>query len=72
MTRHHNQEVESVAFSPRKRAARKHQKNKVLARTEETCLLGFPGYKVGMNHLKMLDNVKTHNKWNDNFSSKNN
>ncbi len=58
MTRHHQPRSGSIAFSPRKRAAKETPTVKSWPETEEACLLGFPGYKVGMTHLTMLDNVK--------------
>ena len=58
MSRHHQPRSGSVAFSPRKRAAKETPKIRSWPETEEACLLGFPGYKVGMTHLTMLDNVK--------------
>jgi large subunit ribosomal protein L3 len=58
MSRHHQPRSGSVAFSPRKRAAKETPKIRSWPETEEACLLGFPGYKVGMTHITMLDNVK--------------
>ncbi|ADZ09025.1 ribosomal protein L3 [Methanobacterium lacus] len=58
MTRHHQPRSGSMAFSPRKRAAKETPKVRSWPETEESCLLGFPGYKVGMTHVTMLDNVK--------------
>jgi len=58
MSRHHQPRSGSVAFSPRKRAAKETPKIRSWPETEETCLLGFPGYKVGMTHITLLDNVK--------------
>ncbi|BDZ69083.1 50S ribosomal protein L3 [Methanobacterium ferruginis] len=58
MTRHHQPRKGSVAFSPRKRAARESPSISSWPESEEPCLLGFPGYKVGMTHVTMLDNTK--------------
>lgn len=58
MSRHHQPRKGSVAFSPRKRAAQESPKTSSWPETEETVLLGFPGYKVGMTHVTMLDTVK--------------
>ncbi|KAF5086736.1 50S ribosomal protein L3 [Methanobacterium aggregans] len=58
MTRHHQPRKGSVAFSPRKRAAKESPRINAWPETEETCLLGFPGYKVGMTHVTMLDTIK--------------
>lgn len=58
MTRHHQPRKGSVAFSPRKRAAKETPTISSWPETEEACILGFPGYKVGMTHLTMVDNVK--------------
>ena len=55
MTRHHQPRKGSVAFSPRKRAARETPKISAWPETDEACILGFPGYKVGMTHITMLD-----------------
>jgi large subunit ribosomal protein L3 len=58
MTRHHQPRKGSVAYSPRKRAAKESPKTRSWPETEEIGLLGFPGYKVGMTHVTMLDNAK--------------
>jgi large subunit ribosomal protein L3 len=58
MARHHQPRKGSVAFSPRKRAARESPRINSWPEREEPGLLGFPGYKVGMTHVTMLDNVK--------------
>jgi large subunit ribosomal protein L3 len=58
MARHHQPRKGSVAFSPRKRAARESPKISSWPETEEPCLLGFPGYKVGMTHVTQTDNTK--------------
>lgn len=58
MTRHHQPRKGSIAFSPRKRAAKETPKIRSWPETEETGPLGFPGYKVGMTHVTMLDTVK--------------
>ncbi len=58
MARHHQPRKGSVAFSPRKRAARESPHITSWPESEEPGLLGFPGYKVGMTHVTMLDNTK--------------
>jgi large subunit ribosomal protein L3 len=58
MARHHQPRKGSVAFSPRKRAARESPQISSWPESEEPGLLGFPGYKVGMTHVLMLDNIK--------------
>jgi large subunit ribosomal protein L3 len=58
MTRHHQPRKGSVAFSPRKRAAKQSPRIKSWPKAEETGLLGFAGYKVGMTHVTMTDNRK--------------
>lgn len=58
MTRHHQPRKGSVAFSPRKRASKQSPRIKSWPELEETGLLGFAGYKVGMTHVTMHDTVK--------------
>lgn len=58
MTRHHQPRKGSVAFSPRKRASKQSPRIKSWPKAEETGLLGFSGYKVGMTHVTMTDNRK--------------
>nr|WP_319374652.1 50S ribosomal protein L3 [uncultured Methanobacterium sp.] len=58
MARHHQPRKGSVAFSPRKRAARESPSISSWPEREEPGLLGFPGYKVGMTHVTQLDNTK--------------
>ena len=58
MTRHHQPRKGSIAYSPRKRAAKESPKTSSWPEIEEVGLLGFPGYKVGMTHVTMLDNTK--------------
>jgi len=58
MTRHHQPRSGSVAFSPRKRASKQSPRIKSWPNVEETGLLGFAGYKVGMTHVMMNDNRK--------------
>ncbi len=58
MARHHQPRKGSVAFSPRKRAARESPRINSWPDSEEPCLLGFPGYKVGMTHVTQTDNTK--------------
>ena len=57
MARHHQPRKGSVAFSPRKRAAKESPQISSWPQSEEPGLLGFPGYKVGMTHVIMLDNI---------------
>ena len=59
MSRHHQPRKGSVAFSPRKRAASETPRITAWPENEEACLLGFPGYKVGMTHITMLDSRKS-------------
>ncbi|MDI6643645.1 MAG: 50S ribosomal protein L3 [Methanobacteriaceae archaeon] len=58
MVRHHQPRKGSVAFSPRKRAAKETPRIKSWPENTEPSLLGFAGYKVGMTHIMMEDNVK--------------
>lgn len=58
MSRHHQPRKGSVAYSPRKRAASESPKTSSWPETEEVGILGFPGYKVGMTHVTMVDNHK--------------
>jgi large subunit ribosomal protein L3 len=58
MTRHHQPRKGSIAFSPRKRAAKETPRISSWPEVKEPVLLGFPGYKVGMTHVTMLDNTK--------------
>jgi large subunit ribosomal protein L3 len=58
MTRHHQPRKGSVAFSPRKRAVKQSPRIKSWPQIDETGLLGFTGYKVGMTHVKLTDNRK--------------
>ena len=58
MSRHHQPRSGSVAFSPRKRAAKQSPRIKSWPDVEEKGLLGFAGYKVGMTHVMMTDNRK--------------
>ena len=58
MVRHHQPKKGSVAFSPRKRAAKETPRIKSWPENAEPSLLGFAGYKVGMTHVMMEDNVK--------------
>lgn len=59
MTRHHQPRKGSVAFSPRKRASKQSPRIKSWPQADETGLLGFAGYKVGMTHVKLTDNRKS-------------
>lgn len=58
MARHHQPRKGSVAFSPRKRAAKETPRIKSWPKADETQLLALAGYKVGMTHVMMLDNTK--------------
>jgi large subunit ribosomal protein L3 len=58
MSRHHQPRKGSIAFSPRKRAAKESPRIRSWPETDETGLLGFPGYKVGMTHVTMIDTTK--------------
>lgn len=58
MSRHHQPRKGSIAYSPRKRAAKESPKTSSWPEIEEVGILGFPGYKVGMTHVNMLDNTK--------------
>ncbi|MDR2874138.1 MAG: 50S ribosomal protein L3 [Methanobrevibacter sp.] len=58
MTRHHQPRKGSVAFSPRKRAAKETPRIKSWPQKDQPKLLGFAGYKVGMTHLILVDNEK--------------
>lgn len=58
MTRHHQPRKGSIAFSPRKRAAKESPRISSWPERNELGSLGFPGYKVGMTHVTMLDTVK--------------
>ncbi len=58
MVRHHQPRSGSVAFSPRKRAAKETPRIKSWPLDDEPKLLGLAGYKVGMTHVMMIDNDK--------------
>ena len=58
MARHHQPRKGSVAFSPRKRAAKETPRIKSWPAEDEPKLLGFSGYKVGMTHVMLMDNDK--------------
>ncbi len=58
MARHHQPRKGSVAFSPRKRAAKETPRIKSWPKADEPRLLGLAGYKVGMTHVMMVDNAK--------------
>ncbi|KZX10721.1 50S ribosomal protein L3 [Methanobrevibacter filiformis] len=58
MARHHQPRKGSVAFSPRKRAAKETPRIKSWPVEDEPKLLGFSGYKVGMTHVMLVDNDK--------------
>ncbi|MBU0757262.1 MAG: 50S ribosomal protein L3 [Nanoarchaeota archaeon] len=48
----------SMQFWPRKRAKRAYARLRNFPKSEETKLLGFAGYKVGMTHIIIVDNNK--------------
>ncbi|WP_409199564.1 50S ribosomal protein L3 [Methanobrevibacter sp. DSM 116169] len=58
MARHHQPRKGSVAFSPRKRAAKETPRVKSWPTIDETKLLGLAGYKVGMTHAMVTDTDK--------------
>jgi large subunit ribosomal protein L3 len=58
MVRHHQPRKGSVAFSPRKRAAKETPRIKSWPSEDEPKLLGLAGYKVGMTHSMVVDNDK--------------
>jgi len=58
MVRHHQPRKGSVAFSPRKRAAKETPRIKSWPSDDEPKLLGLAGYKVGMTHTLVMDNDK--------------
>ena len=58
MVRHHQPRKGSVAFSPRKRAAKETPRIKSWPSDDEPKLLGLAGYKVGMTHTMIVDNDK--------------
>ncbi|KZX17780.1 50S ribosomal protein L3 [Methanobrevibacter cuticularis] len=58
MVRHHQPRSGSVAFSPRKRAAKETPTVKAWPQEDEPKLLGLAGYKVGMTHTMIVDNDK--------------
>ena len=58
MARHHQPRKGSVAFSPRKRAARETPRVKSWPSVDEPGLLALAGYKAGMTHVMMIDNRK--------------
>ena len=58
MARHHQPRKGSVAFSPRKRAAKETPRIKSWPTIDEPKLLGLAGYKVGMTHAMVTDTDK--------------
>lgn len=58
MVRHHQPKKGSVAFSPRKRAAKETPRVKSWPSQDEPKLLGLAGYKVGMTHVMVTDTDK--------------
>jgi len=58
MVRHHQPRKGSVAFSPRKRAAKETPRVKSWPNQDESKLLGLAGYKVGMTHAMITDTDK--------------
>ena len=57
MVRHHQPRKGSVAFSPRKRVAKETPRIKAWPSNEEPKLLGLAGYKAGMTHAMVADNL---------------
>ena len=55
MVRHHQPRKGSVAYSPRKRAAKETPRVKAWPQNDEPKLLGLAGYKVGMTHALVTD-----------------
>lgn len=49
----------SLQYWPRKRAKRQYARVRSWAKLQESKLLGFAGYKVGMAHTLIMDNKKT-------------
>lgn len=49
----------SLQYWPRKRAKRQYARIRSWAKLQESKLLGFAGYKVGMSHALITDNKKT-------------
>ena len=49
----------SMQYWPRKRARRQYARVRSWAELDETKLMGFAGYKVGMTHCTIIDNKKT-------------
>lgn len=58
MVRHHQPRKGSVAFSPRKRAAKETPRIKSWPQNDEPKLLGLAGYKVGMTHALVTETDK--------------
>lgn len=58
MVRHHQPRKGSVAFSPRKRAAKETPRIKSWPKNDEPKLLGLAGYKVGMTHALVTETDK--------------
>ncbi|MHC1566704.1 MAG: 50S ribosomal protein L3 [Candidatus Syntropharchaeia archaeon] len=56
MAKRHRPRRGSLAFSPRKRAKREIPRTRSKSEAEKK-LLGFAGYKAGMTHVIMIDNV---------------
>ncbi|MEW6328913.1 MAG: 50S ribosomal protein L3 [Candidatus Micrarchaeota archaeon] len=55
MAKIHRHRRGSLAFRPRKRAARQLPRISSWANIREPCLLGFAGFKAGMTHVMMVD-----------------
>ncbi|MFH1285687.1 MAG: 50S ribosomal protein L3 [Candidatus Micrarchaeota archaeon] len=55
MGKRHKHRRGSLAFRPRKRAAKQMPRMHSWANNETPCLLGFCGYKAGMTHALMVD-----------------
>ena len=58
MARHHQPRKGSLAYSPRKRAAKETPRIKSWPKVQELKPLAFAGYKAGMTHIVMVDNRK--------------
>lgn len=58
MARHHQPRKGSLAYSPRKRAAKETPRIKSWPKVQELKPLAFAGYKAGMTHITMVDNRK--------------
>ncbi len=64
MPKPHSPRHGSMQFWPRKRALRPYARIKSWPKVDNSILLGFAGYKVGMTHVKIRDNSNSPNKGN--------